>query len=148
MSFMRFVLPVLAASFIAAFGSLAAQTPPAPLPPCAGYGGGFGSWLTQEQRLMHFSQMQKATAAMSFADARAYRVAEHQKIMAMTAAERDRFAADLLAKWNALSAEEQQQIRQQFADWRANRPGRGMGMGMGHGGRGMGGGMGGGCWWW
>ena len=146
MSFIRLVLPVLTASFIAVFGAVAAQTPPAPLPPCAGYGGGFGGWLSQEQRLMHFSQMQKATAAMSFADARAYRVAEHQKIMTMSAAERDRFAADLTAKWNALSADEQQQIRQHFADWRANRPGRGMGMGRGPGmGRGMGGG---GCWWW
>jgi hypothetical protein len=141
MTFYRFLLPVAAAAFLGVC-SPAQPAPTAPPPPyCgAGYGNGVINFLTPEQRMMHFAEVQKATAEMSFNDARAYRWTFRDKVMAMSAAERRTFADDLAAKWNKLSAEEKTKVQQEFMTYRGS--GRwGMGKGMGHR-------MGrGGCWW-
>jgi Spy/CpxP family protein refolding chaperone len=137
----RFFMPALAASLLAAVAltPASAQTAPAPSSPpvfCGGMGGGMGSWLTPEQRLMHFSEMQKATANMSFSQMSDYRYTMHQKIWNMSPAERQRFADDLTAKWNALTPEQKSALQNRMA---ACGYGRGMGHGWGRG-RGMGGG--------
>ncbi len=143
MSHLRVLLPVIAAAFLSTIPQ-PAMAQPAPQPYCgAGYGNGVMGFLTPEQRMMHFAEVQKATAAMSFNDMRAYRWDLRNKVMAMSAAERKKFADDLSAKWTALSPDERSKIQQDFAAFRGS--GRGMGRGMGHG---MGRGMGmGGCWW-
>jgi hypothetical protein len=145
MSPFRFFVPALAALFVftAAPGPIAAQAGPAQ-PYCGtGYGNGVMGFLTPDQRMMHFAEVQKATANMSFDDMRNYRLNLRSKVMAMNAAERKNYADDLSTKWNALSADQRAQIQQDFMAYRGSgRWGRGMGMG-----RGMGHGMGGGCWW-
>lgn len=142
MSFTRVAIPVLVASLfgIASLAPAMAQTTPAQSQPYCGRGGSPMSFLTPDQRTMHFAEVQKATAGMSFDQMRDYRLSMRSKVMAMTADERQKYAADLSAKWNALSADEKVKIQQQFIAFRDQRPmGRGRGMG-----RGMGGG---GCWW-
>ena len=149
----RVILPILAISFLAAVPSLpsAAQTPPAYY--CGGgYGPGVMGFLTPEQRMMHFAEVQDATAQMSFNDMRDYRLAFRSKVMAMSGAERQRFVDDLAAKWNALPADRKQKIEDEFTAYRGPMgAGMGRGRGMGRGmGPGMGQGMGmgpGGCWW-
>jgi hypothetical protein len=95
--------------------------------------------------MMHFAEVQDATAQMSFNDMRDYRLSLRSKVMAMNAAERQGFADDLSAKWNAQSADQKLKIQQDFTAYHGNGP---MGYGMGPGrGMGMGPGMGGGCWW-
>jgi len=145
MTHYRFLLPLVAVAF------LSVPSPAQPNPPTqpfcgAGYGNGIMGFLTPEQRMMHFSEVQKATAEMSFNDMRDYRRNFRNKVMAMSAAERKKFADDLSAKWNALPAAEKTKIQQDFTAYRGN--GRwGMGPGIGRG-MGMGRGMGrGGCWW-
>ncbi|MDE1938221.1 MAG: hypothetical protein KGI68_04300 [Alphaproteobacteria bacterium] len=138
----RMILPVVAASFLATM-SFAAGDQPAPAQgPCPAYGAGFGGgpmgFLTPEERMMHFADVQKAAAGMSVDQMRAYRMAERNKVMGMSPAERQKFASDLKAKWDALSADQKSQLQQQMASFRANRPMMG-GRGMGHGGRGRGG---------
>jgi hypothetical protein len=124
-----------------AFLSVSAMAQSAP-PYCgAGYGNGVMGFLTPEQRMMHFAEVQKATAEMSFNDVRTYRWDFRNKVMAMSAAERKKFADELLAKWNALPADQRSKIEQDFTAYRGSgRWGRGMGMG-----RSMGRGRG--CWW-
>ncbi len=144
----RIILPVIAASLMATASFAATDQPATPPATCPAYGGGFGggpmNFLSPEERMMHFAEVQKATAGMSFDQMRTYRMTERNKVMAMAPAERQKYAADLKAKWEALPADQQSQVRQQMATFRANRPmmggGRGMGgMGMGHGGMGRGG---------
>jgi hypothetical protein len=149
MSIPRIVVPALVASLLAAtsFAPSMAQTAPSQTQPYCGpgWGGSPMNFLTSEQRMMHFAEVQKATAGMSFDQMRDYRLSMRSKVMAMTAAERQQYAAALSAKWNALSAGEKVKIQQQFTSFRNGRPmGRGMGRGMGGG---MGRGMGGDCWW-
>jgi hypothetical protein len=156
MSVTRILQASMAALLLLAVAPAAAQTAPATQPgtattqpgPCGpGYGNGIMGFLTTEQRLMHFAEVQKATADMSFNDARAYRQSLRSKVMAMSAAERQKFAADLSAKWSALTAAQQQKVRDDFAAYRGGHMGMGRGMGQGQGmGRGMGMGRGG-CWW-
>lgn len=146
MKLYRSLLPALAAAFLLIGSSQPTVAQPAPAAPTcgAGYGNGVMGFLTPEQRMMHFSEVQKATANMSFSDMRDYRWNFRNKVMAMSAAERKKFADDLAAKWNALTADEKTKIQQDFTAYRGTgRWGGGMGMGRGMGrGRGMGG-----CWW-
>jgi hypothetical protein len=147
MSFTRLALPAVAAAFLGLFAQPAIAQPAPAQPYCgAGYGNGIMGFLTAEQRMMHFAEMRKATAEMSFNDMRQYRLNLHNKVMAMSAAERKKFADDLSAKWDALSSDERGKIQQDFTAYRGTgRWGPGMGMGRGMG-RGMGMGRGG-CWW-
>jgi hypothetical protein len=141
MSFPRTVVPAFVASLVvvAPLTPAAAQTPSSTTQPYCGPGGGGSpmNFLTEEQRAMHFAEVQKATDGMSFDQIRDFRLSMRSKVMAMTAAERRQYAADLSAKWNALSADEKLKVQQQFTSFRDGRP---MGRGMGRG-------MGGGCWW-
>lgn len=152
MSITRILQASMAALVLLVGAPAAAQSAPAAQPapaaampgPCgAGYGNGVMGFLTPDQRMMHFTEVQKATAGMSFDDARSYRLSLRSKVMAMSAAERQKFAADLSGKWNALTPAEQQKARDDFAAYRGGRMGMGRGMGKG---RGMGMGRGG-CWW-
>lgn len=158
MSPIRFLFPAVAVLMLSI--PAVAQSAPAPnasaqaapaQPMCGpGFGNGMMGFLTPEQRMMHFADMQKATADMSFNDMRSYRWNFRDKVMAMSAAERKKFADELTVKWNALSADEKNKIQQEFSAYRGTgRWGPGMGRGMGPGmGRGMGMGRGrNGCWW-
>ena len=142
MSRFHFLLPAMAVAFLLSAPSEPAMAQPAPAQPyCgAGYGNGVMGFLTPEQRIMHFAEVQKAVAEMSFNDMRSYRSAFRDKVMAMTAAERKKFADDLTVKWNALPSEQKEKLRQDFTAYRGNgRWGGAMGMRQG---RSMGG-----CWW-
>jgi len=129
----RLAVSVLCAAFLTT-AAFAADTPPAqPGPPAwsGGHGrgpqGGPMGFLTAEQRLMHFADVQKATAGMSFDQARDYRMTERNKIMAMSAAERDKYAAELKARWDALPDARKAEIKQQAATYWNNRPKGGRG---------------------
>jgi hypothetical protein len=142
MSRFHFLLPAMAVAFLLSASSQPAVAQPAPAQPyCgAGYGNGVMGFLTPEQRMMHFAEVQKAVAEMSFNDMRSYRSEFRNKVMAMTAAERKKFANDLTVKWNALPSEQKAKLRQDFTAYRGNgRWGGAMGMRQG---RSMGG-----CWW-
>jgi hypothetical protein len=131
---------VLFLSLTALLLSFSAPAQVAP-PYCGpGYGNGVMGFLTPEQRLMHFAEVQKATADMSFNDMRTYRWDFRSKVMAMSAVERKKFADDLTAKWNALPADQRSKLQQDFSAYRGSGQwARGVGRGMGRGR--------GGCWW-
>jgi hypothetical protein len=108
----------------------AAAPPPAQVAPGWGAGRGPGGpmgFLTTEERLMHFAEMQKATAGMNFDQARAWRLGQREKVMAMTAAERANYAAGLKQRWDALPAARQAEIRQQAETFWNGRPRGGRG---------------------
>jgi Spy/CpxP family protein refolding chaperone len=145
----RLVTTILTAAFLATAAFAADSQPPvAPpaQPACPAWGGGMGGgpgggpmgFLTQEQRLMHFADMQKATAPMSFNQARDYRRSERNKVMDMPADQRNRYAADLKARWEALPAAKKAEIQQQATAYWNDRPRGGRGHGWGR--------HGGGCW--
>jgi hypothetical protein len=113
-----------------AAGEAAAAPPAQPATPGWGAGrgpGGAMGFLTSEERLMHFAEMQKATAGMSFEQARAWRLGQREKVMAMTAAERTSYAAGLKQRWDALPAAKQAEIRQQAETYWNSRPRGGRG---------------------
>lgn len=138
----RMILPAVAASLLVTASFAAGDQPVPAQVPCPAYGAGFGGgpmgFLTPEERMMHFADVQKATAEMPVDQMRAYRMAERNKVMGMSPDERQKFASDLKAKWEALPADQKSQLQQQMASFRANRPMMG-GRGMGHGGMGRGG---------
>ncbi|MDR3527065.1 MAG: hypothetical protein P4L57_07265 [Rhizomicrobium sp.] len=135
------MLPALAvALFGAASQAVVAQSAPEQ-PYCgAGYGNGVMRFLTPEQRMMHFAEVQRAVANLSFNDMRSYRSQLRNRVMAMTEAEHERFAADLSAKWKALPSAQKTKLQQAFSTYRTDgRWGGGTGMRQG---KSMGG-----CWW-
>ena len=98
MSRYHFLVPAMAVAFLLCASSQSVMAQPAQ-PYCgAGYGNGVMGFLTPEQRMMHFTEVQKATADMSFNDMRAYRWDFRNKVMAMNTAERKKFADDLAVK--------------------------------------------------
>ena len=116
----RVILPALAASFLAT-ASFAADVPPGP-PPHGDHDGGFMHSLTPDQHTMLFAEMQKDTAGMTDDQRHAYREAQHAKLKAMSDADKQKFAAGLQAKWDALSAGEKAKIQQDMAAFRASHP--------------------------
>jgi hypothetical protein len=95
--------------------------------------------LPPEERLMHFKEMHPANMGSMTVDRYlAWRKAKCDKLIAMTPAERQKYAVELKAKWNALPDSEKVQLYQSFMDRRTGMNGRGMGPG-----RGMHGGLGG-----
>jgi hypothetical protein len=104
-----------------------------------GYGNGVMGFLTPDQRMMHFDEVQKAVANLSPNDMRTYRSQLHDTGMALMPLDRKRFADDLTAKWNALPPEQKAKIRQTFTTYKND--GRWGAMGMRQG-KSMGG-----CWW-
>jgi len=119
MSLSRLILPALAASFLAT-ASFAADAPPAPPP--HGDQGGFMHFLTPDQRMMLFADTHKDTAGMTDEQRHARREAQRAKFMAMSDAEKQKFAADLQARWNALPADQKAKIQQDMAAFRASHP--------------------------
>jgi hypothetical protein len=116
----RVILPALAATFLAT-ASFAADAPPAP-PPHGDHDGGFMHFLTPDQRTMLFAERQKDSAGMTDDQRHAYREAQHAKFAAMSDADKQKFAADLQAKWDALPADQKAQIQQDMATFRASHP--------------------------
>jgi hypothetical protein len=116
----RVILPALAASFLAT-ASFAADAPPAP-PPHGDHDGGFMHSLTPDQRTMLFAERQKDTAGMTDEQRHASREAQHAKFAAMSDADKQKFAASLQARWNALSADQKAKIQADMAAFRAAHP--------------------------
>ena len=81
----------------------------------------FFSFLTPEERMMMFVQMHQATANMTDDQKQAYRQQQREKFMAMSDTDKQKLAADLLAKWNALPADKQAEIKSQVEAYRAQR---------------------------
>ena len=95
----------------------------------------FFSFLTPEERMMMFVQMHQATANMTDDQKQAYRQQQREKFMAMSDTDKQKFAADLLAKWNALPADKQAEIKSQVEAYRAQRMQQMQGAGGGNGGQ-------------
>lgn len=79
-------------------------------------------FLTAEQRMMLFADTHKDAAGMTDDQRHANREAQRAKIMAMSAADKQKFAADLQARWDALSADQKAKIQQDMATFRASHP--------------------------
>ncbi len=120
MQLFRVILPALAASFLAT-AAFAADAPPAP-PPHGDHDGGFMHSLTPDQRMMLFAERQKDTAGMTDDQRHAYREAQRTKFKAMSDADKQKFAAGLQARWNALSADQKAKIQQDREAFRASHP--------------------------
>jgi hypothetical protein len=120
------ILGVLAVSLLASAAlvdSALAQNQPAP---AQGENSGGGhphvfSFLTPEERMMMFVQMHEATASMTDDQKQAYRQQQRDKFMAMSDTDKQKFAADLQAKWNALPPDKQAEIKSQMEAYRAQR---------------------------
>jgi hypothetical protein len=126
----RILLSTFAALFLvsAAFG---ADTP---LAPAWGMPAGFGPglcrgvmrYLSPEERVMHWQEVQNAIGEMTVNQARAYRSNQCTKYWAMSSEERQEYAASLKAKWDALPESEKMRLYHQALEFRG-----GMGMGRG-----------------
>ena len=114
MNLSRSFVSALALSMMTAV-SFAADVPPPPACPTHA-GSAFMGSLTPEQRMMHFADVQKATAGMSDDQAHAWRQSQHEKTAAMTADQRAASAADLQARWDALPAAKKTEIQTSFAE--------------------------------
>ena len=121
----RAILPGLAAAFLAT-ASFAADTPAQPTMH-GDHMGGFLHFLTPDQRTMFFAETHKDTAGMTDDQRHASREAQRAKFMAMSDADKQKFAADLQAKWDALSADQKAKIQQDMATFRASHPMMGQG---------------------
>lgn len=67
-------------------------------------------FLTPNERLMLLAETRQSTADMSREQRRAYRQSERQKLQAMSGPDKQKFAAALDAKWNALPADRKAKI--------------------------------------
>lgn len=152
MALSKAFIPVIAA-FFTVFGALAAD-PPAYGPaggPGYGYGHGPGHgrfmgpdgcrgvmrFLTPQQRAMHFraSHGNKSIGDMTLNQLREWRDSQCKKFMAMSVPDRQKYAVQMQAKWDALSDAEKVKIYEQMHKYRDGR-----GRGHGRHGHGMGGG--------
>ncbi len=142
-----FLVPVFAALLMSAAAFAADPAPAAPaygpgmgmgmgmgmgsgLGPCGCYG--VMRTLPPEERLMHFKEMHPANmGSMTVDHYLAWRKAKCDKLLAMTPAERQKYAVELKAKWDALPDSEKVQLYQKFLDRPFGMRGRGMGSGRG-----------------
>lgn len=132
----RTVLSVLAAALVSSAAMAASATAPVTPSVCGMRGGGATvmRFLTLEERLIHREGVTKAVAGMTYAQMADYRLDSCRKVANMSAAEREKYAADLKAKWDALPDAEKIKLLEQALTTRGGR-----GMGMGRGGMGPGG---------
>ena len=116
--------PVLAAALLLAPLPAMAATPPAlqaeqsptmPVPDGIGRGGKLGSLLTQEQRAMMLFEVRDQMKDMAPEQRQTFRKEQVQKILAMSPADRQKFQADLQAKWDALPQDQKDRIQQRLA---------------------------------
>jgi|GEM_PF-2002066 hypothetical protein len=139
MSPIKALLPVIAAFFFS-IGALATDAPAAPPAFGSGMGRGMGPGmgqrmgigfdggcrgimrtLTPEQHIMHFKDIHPANMGSMTVDAyRAFRKDKCDKIKAMTADEKKKYALGLQAKWDALPDAEKVKLYQQITDFRGN----------------------------
>jgi hypothetical protein len=142
MSPFKAILPVIAGLFLSA-AAFAADSP-AP-PPAYGPGFGFGGchgimrFLTPEEHIMHFQEMHKDVGNMTVNQFWAWRKTQCDRLAAMTPVERQKYAANLKAKWDALPDSEKVRLYHEALTLRdgmghGHAPGHGHGRGMGHGG--------------
>jgi len=78
--------------------------------------------LSPEQRMMRFELARQATANMTDDQRRAWRQADREKLQAMSAADRQKYLADLTAQWNALPADRKAEIQKMADQFRGNHP--------------------------
>lgn len=116
----KLMFSALAAVFLAVCVPASAQSGP-PQGQWAGHGGGMMAFLTPEERMMLFTQMRDATANMTDDQRMAYRKSQRDKFMAMSDTDKQKLAADLKAKWDALPADQKAQIQQQMEQFRGGR---------------------------
>ncbi len=81
--------------------------------------------LSPEQRLVLMQENRDANKSLSDADRKAARQKMRDSWMAMTDAQRDARKTELQKKWDALTPDQQQQLRDQAAQWRAQHQGGG-----------------------
>lgn len=115
---------IVLATFVATFLSSAAyaESTPAATPPAMGESGGHGmmhGMFTQEERMMLFADMAKATSGMTDDQKHAYRHGERDRIMAMSDTDRAKFKSDLDSRWNALSADQKADMTAKMQAFRA-----------------------------
>ena len=120
MSPSKIVLATIVASFLSS-AACAESTSPAN-PSTMGAEGGHGmmrGMFTQEERMMLFADMSKATAGMSDDQKHAYRHGQRDRIFAMSEADRSKFKANLDARWNALPADQKAEMTAKMQAFRA-----------------------------
>ena len=116
----KIVFATIVASFLTS-AAYAESASPANSP-TMGAEGGHGmmhGMFTQEERMMLFADMSKATANMTDDQRHAYRHENRDRIMAMSEADRSKFKADLDARWNALPADQKSDMTAKMQAFRA-----------------------------
>ena len=125
MSLTRVVLAAVAASFLGC-AAWADGTPPASAPsPETGHGMMMHGKFTQEERMMLFSDMHKATSGMSDDQKMDYRRQQRVRIMGMSDDDRAKLKAALDVRWNALSADQKAAMTAKMQAFMAARRGGG-----------------------
>lgn len=109
-------LPLLAATP----GAIQAQQSPAMPGPGGGFarhhrGGPLAAMLTPHQRVAFMLKAREETRNMTREQRRAWRRAQFHKIRNMSDSERQKFQADLQARWNALPQDRKDRIEERLA---------------------------------
>jgi len=123
MSLSKIVLTTLVATFLSS--AAYAESTPASTPPATaamGAEGGHGmmhGMFTQEERMVLFADMSKATAGMTDDQKHAYRHGQRDRIIAMSDTDRTKFKADLDSRWNALPADQKADMTAKMQAFRA-----------------------------
>ena len=115
-------LPLMAATP----GAVQAEQGPAMPGPDGGLGGHrgggkFAGLLSPEQRATFMLQAREQTRDMTRDQKHAWRKDQMQKLIGMSETDRQKFKADLQARWNALPADRKAKIQQRMAE-RSNPP--------------------------
>ena len=109
-------LPVFAATPPAV---QAEQSPTMPAPAGRflgkGNGGKLGGLLTPQQRAMVAMDMREQTQNMTPAERQGFRKTQMKKLLSMSQPERQKFVADLQAKWDALPQRQKDRLQQRLA---------------------------------
>ena len=91
-------------------------TMPGPQGGFARHGGGkLAAMFSPEQRAAFMLQARQATAGMTPDQRRAWRRDQVQRLIAMSGSDRQKFTADLQARWDALPPDRKNRIEQRLA---------------------------------
>jgi hypothetical protein len=126
--FLQRFLPALAAACLISTAALADDNPPPPPHGDHGPGGPGGpgemmKFLGPEAHMMLFERMHNATAGMNEQQRHDYMDKQMSAIKAMSAADKQKFAASLKAEWDTLPTARQNQIKKEMEEMRTHRPG-------------------------
>jgi hypothetical protein len=117
-------LPLLAATP----GAVQAEQAPAMPGPGGGFarhgGGPLAGFLTPEQRVAFMLQARDETRDMNRDQRHAWRQGQMQKIQAMSDSEKQKFKADLQARWDGLPQDRKDRIEQRLAERKGPPPAR------------------------